>query len=476
MAEGGEQGRTAPAPARACEIARARAPLSLPPLQHARVRNARAPQLPASLTMARVWGEGECAVGMREHGRSRETGVKVFFVARRRCFFDLPSLPPLHSGLESPALAAHAGTRCTSTHTLSHIHTMRRPAPPRPPLPAATPSTTPTPTKHLVVAGSINSDLVLRVDRLPDPGETLAAHSLATFTGGKGCNQAAAAARLGHPTLMVGRVGADAAGAGLVAALESTGCDTRHVRRAAAGTPTGTAVILLQPSGENSIIIVGGANTDDVGAWTRASVREDALSSLPNAGALLLQREVSDATNTALAAAAAAAGVPVLLDLGGIDTPPPPALLACVHTISPNETELARVTGARVGGGEAGAADGGAVQAAAEALLAMGPHAVLVKRGSRGAMLVTRKGGKSDATVTVTTIPAFPVTRVVDTTGAGDCFTGAYAVAMLRGLEAADAMRYAAAAAAVCVTREGALPSLPTGDEVEGVVRGEVRL
>ena len=353
---------------------------------------------------------------------------------------------------------------------------MRRPAPPRPPPPAATPSTPPPSTlKHLVVAGSINSDLVLRVDRLPAPGETLAASSLATFTGGKGCNQAAAAARLGHPTLMVGRVGADAAGGELVAALQRTGCDTKHVRRAA-GTPTGTAVVLLQPSGENSIIIVGGANTDDVGAWTRASVDADAASSLPSAGALLLQREVSDATNTALAEAAVAAGVPVFLDLGGVDTPPPPALLACVHTLSPNEAELARVAGARVAGGDAGAADDGAVQAAAEALLAMGPHAVLVKRGSRGAMLVTKGGETSGDTLTVTTIPAFPVSRVVDTTGAGDCFTGAYAVAMLRGLEAADAMRFAAAAAAVCVTREGALPSLPTGDEVDGVVRGEVRL
>lgn len=333
----------------------------------------------------------------------------------------------------------------------------------RPPPPPRRPATT-TP-QTLVVAGSINADLVLRVDRLPAPGETLAARSLAHFAGGKGCNQAAAAARLGQATLMIGRVGNDAAGGDLLAALQSAGADTRCVRRAPAA-PTGTAVILLQPSGENSIVIVGGANTDDVGAWAPETVDADAADALAGAGWLLLQREVSDATNTRLARAAAAAGVPVLLDLGGVDAPPPGELLALVDTISPNETELARVTGAPVADGDAGADDDDAVAAAAEQLLAMGPRAVLVKRGARGAMLVAKNG---DGTST-TTIPAFSVPRVVDTTGAGDCFTGAYAVGRLRGLDDGDAMRFAAAAAALCVTREGALPSLPSGDEVEAVV------
>ena len=251
---------------------------------------------------------------------------------------------------------------------------------------------------------------------------------------------------------MLGRVGDDASGAAMVAALTGSGADARYVR-ASAGVPTGTAVVMVRADGENSIVIVGGANTAEWGEDV------DADAAITTAGMLLLQREVSDGVNARVAAIAAAAGVPVLLDAGGVDASPPDALLACVHTLSPNETELARLVGGSVDGD-----DDVAVEAAAASLLARGPTAVLVKRGSRGAMLVRRDG----PTVTA---PAFTLPRVVDTTGAGDCFTGAYAVAVLRGQAGANALRYAAAAAAVCVTREGAMPSLPSAGEVERVLK-----
>ena len=193
--------------------------------------------------------------------------------------------------------------------------------------------------KHLLVVGSANADLYVEIPRLPVPGETLPGTNAAVRPGGKGANQAAAAARLGHPTLMLGRVGDDASGAAMVAALTGSGADARHVRTTP-GVPTGTAVVMVRADGENSIVIVGGANT---AAWGEA---EEADATIATAGMLLLQREVSDAVNARVAAIAAAAGVPVLLDAGGVDAPPPDALLACVHTLSPNETELARLVGA----------------------------------------------------------------------------------------------------------------------------------
>lgn len=333
---------------------------------------------------------------------------------------------------------------------------------PRPPSrPRATParasSTPATPRPLLAVVGSINADLVLRVARLPAPGETVTSPSIALLPGGKGCNQAAAAGRLGWPTAMVGQVGADANGDTVVEALRGAGVDVGCVRRVGPGTPTGTAVVLVDAAGENCIVVCGGANA---APWPDPDVEADGV--IAAAGLLLLQREVGDAVNVRAAAAARSASVPVLLDAGGVDAAPPPELFSLVHTFSPNETELARL----VGGGGLRDDDDDAVAAAASSLLSRGPTRVLIKRGSRGAMLVT-----ADAPPVI--VPAFRVASVVDTTGAGDCFTGAFAVATLRGLDPPSAMRYAAAAAALCVQREGALPSLPSAGEVDAFLLRE---
>ncbi|BDA46191.1 Ribokinase [Coccomyxa sp. Obi] len=298
--------------------------------------------------------------------------------------------------------------------------------------------------KPLVVVGSINADLVLEVERLPKDGETLGASSLNTFPGGKGANQAAAAARLEHPTYMIGQVGTDANAALLRDALSDAGVRLDHLREVHG--PTGTAVILLQPSGENSIIIVGGANT---AAW---DFDDAALELLRSAGAVLLQREIPEEVNVHVAGIAASAGVPVLLDCGGVEGPISSELLKNISILSPNETELARLTGRNTESQEE-------AEAAAQVMLGQGVDIVLVKRGTSGSLQVSKDAGPLTQAI-------FPVEKVVDTTGAGDCFTGAYAVAIVEGKGASEAMKFAAAASALCVQKAGAMPSLPHRDEV----------
>ncbi|GBF91895.1 hypothetical protein Rsub_05000 [Raphidocelis subcapitata] len=331
----------------------------------------------------------------------------------------------------------------------------RRPAAPAPsaaPAAAAAPAAGPAPgPKPLVVVGSVNADLVLAVDRVPAPGETLAAASLQTFPGGKGANQAAAAARLGYETFFIGATGTDANAPLLRAELE--GCGVRLDHLAATEGPSGTAVILLQPSGENSIIIVGGANQDSR-SWALPPAAEALLRT---AGAVLLQREVPESVNTAVAEAARGAGVPVFLDAGGVDAPLGPRLLAAVTLLSPNETELERLTGLPTD-------SPGAVEAAARALIGSGVPQVLVKLGSEGSMLLT---GPDAAPLRQ---PCVPAPRVVDTTGAGDCFTAAYAVATLEGQPPRRALLFASAAASLCVRRVGAMPSMPSRGEVDALL------
>ncbi|RMZ52991.1 hypothetical protein APUTEX25_001110 [Auxenochlorella protothecoides] len=295
--------------------------------------------------------------------------------------------------------------------------------------------------KPLVVAGSINADLVAKVARLPAPGETMESQGFDVFPGGK--------------------VGTDAYAGMLRSSLSDCGVDTSLVT--SADGSSGMALILLQPGGrENSIILVGGANTSD--NWkitdeaTQARRRVVLAGGLAvqTAGALLLQREIPEVFNVIFAKIAASAGVPVILDAGGVTQPIQVDLLSNVSLVSPNETELARLTNMPT-------KTMAQVQAAAEALVHSGVNKVLVKLGSKGSMLVDIYGN-------VLKQKAVPVSDVVDTTGAGDCFTAAFAVAMLEGKNDAEAMSYASAAASVCIGRAGALPSLPTRQEVEAVL------
>ena len=266
--------------------------------------------------------------------------------------------------------------------------------------------------------------------------------------GGKGANQAAAAARLGMDTWFVGQIGSDACAAPLRAALADGGVRLDLLEEST--VETGQAFILLQRGGENSIIVVPGANH----AWS--SPTSLALARIGQSGALLLQREVPEAVNRLAAQAAAAAGVPVVLDAGGLDAPLPDDLLPLVSVLSPNETELARLTGMATSSDTE-------VLAASRAMQARGVGTVLVKLGARGAMLVPLSGDPLRQA-------AFSV-PVVDTTGAGDCFTAAYTVALLEGRSEGERLRFATAAAALCVQKLGALPSMPSRRAVDALLR-----
>ncbi|KAH6557182.1 hypothetical protein KP509_1Z130200 [Ceratopteris richardii] len=199
----------------------------------------------------------------------------------------------------------------------------------------------------LVVVGSANADIYVEIDRLPAPGETIAAHAGRTLPGGKGANQAACAAHLSHPTFFVGQVGEDAHGNLLRQSLRTYGVNLEYLNSVT--EPTGHAVVMLQPGGQNSIIIVGGANV----SWTRTKNTSSHFSPhiqqlICGAGAILLQREIPDIVNIEAAKIACSANVPVILDVGGADTPIPEEFLQYVSVLSPNETELARLTGAPV--------------------------------------------------------------------------------------------------------------------------------
>lgn len=298
----------------------------------------------------------------------------------------------------------------------------------------------------LVVVGSANADIYVEVDRLPAPGETLAACSGRTLPGGKGANQAACAARLTYPTFFIGQVGDDAHGRLIHDALTACGVHLEHL--SFVSNPTGHAVVMLQPGGQNSIIIVGGANV----SWPRLDnaashflVSTQKL--IRHAGAVLLQREIPDAVNFEVAKIAKSANVPVILDVGGADTPIPEDLLQCVTVLSPNETELARLTGGTVDTLE------DAVKAARQCQK-MGAKQVLIKLGSRGSALLTEDGS-------TLTQPAILAPIVLDTTGAGDTFTAAYAVALVEGQSSPDCLQFASAAASLCVRVKGAMPSMP---------------
>jgi len=299
---------------------------------------------------------------------------------------------------------------------------------------------------QIVIVGSLNQDLVLNLHRFPGPGETVAGHSIRKFSGGKGANQAFAVARLGGRATMVGQVGDDAAGDAQLASLRSVDSDVQHVKRVR-GESTGTAVILVEENGENRIVAVPGAN----GSFTAKDV-EQARPVLIESAALLVQLEVPLATVTRAIEIAHNAGVCVILD-------PAPAralpdeILSMVQYLTPNLAELASLTGDALSNDASEAS----VVHSARKLCARGVRTVIAKLGSRGAIVVSAES--------FCAVPAFTV-NVVDTTGAGDCFTAAFATALIAGASELHACRFAAAAAAISVTRAGAQPSMPSRDDV----------
>lgn len=296
---------------------------------------------------------------------------------------------------------------------------------------------------RVVVVGSINMDLVARAP-IPRPGETVIGGELQTFPGGKGANQAVAAARIGAQVKMVGRVGDDVFGPQMRASLEKDGIDTTFVLETP-DTSTGVALIVVDDKGQNSIVVAPGAN----GQLTAADV-EAAAEAITGADVLLLQLEVPLEAVHRAAELAAAQGVKVILN------PAPAAplaqeLLALVDILIPNETETETLSGMAIGS----AAE---QKAAADSLLQQGAGAVILTLGERGALLV-------DAHREIE-LPAFAVEDVVDTTAAGDAFVGGLAVAIGEGLSLLEAIPWGAAAGAMAVTKAGAQPSLPTRSEI----------
>jgi ribokinase len=310
----------------------------------------------------------------------------------------------------------------------------------------------------ILVIGSLNADMVVRVPRFPLPGETISGDDLQIIPGGKGANQAVAVARQGASVAMIGRVGKDSFGPFLIESLKSNNVDASHVR--VDESATGTAIIVVDSNGQNSIVLSAGAN----GKVSALDI--DALKL--EAKLLLLQLEIPLETVIHAAKWGKQKAMTVILN-------PAPAralpdeLIANADYIIPNETELNLLTGVPV-------TDDSSVEKAAKVLLSRGAKNVIVTLGSKGALVVSSKQ--------VTHVDAYKV-KVVDTTAAGDAFIGGFAFKILESdcmqsdihqhpqgtradvLQIVEAVKYANACGALAATKFGAQPSLPTKEEVE---------
>ena len=303
----------------------------------------------------------------------------------------------------------------------------------------------------IVVVGSLNVDLTVNVPRFLQPGETMTGSKFSIFTGGKGGNQAVAAARLGASVAMVGCVGDDANGDLYKATLEREGVALSALRTVA-GESTGVAVITVDGNGENTIAIVPGAN-----AHLSVDVISDSEALIGGAKVCLFQLETPMVSIQHAAALAHAAGVKVILDPAPApEKPLPQALVMLCDYITPNETELSLLTGMKVESVEE------AVEASLK-LIRQGAKAVINKRGGAGALLVTREGYRVH--------PGFKV-KAVDTTAAGDTFNAGLAMGLSMGLSVSDAINLANAAAAISVTGLGAQPAMPSFDQATALIDG----
>jgi ribokinase len=290
----------------------------------------------------------------------------------------------------------------------------------------------------IVVFGSINMDLVARTPRLPSPGETLTGHTFQTFPGGKGANQAVACARLGAKTFMVGRVGSDVFGGRLKAELATAGVDHTNVE-IDTEVSSGVALIAVEESAENMIIVVPGAN---------GQVGEDDLlrleSVLARSKILLLQLEIPLEMVVAAAKMAKEKGVITILDPAPAQSLPE-TIYSLIDFITPNEKEAAFLVGFPVEDQEGAAR-------AVQVLEARGVGQAIIKMGSKGAFTFIDAEERF--------FDAIPVTAI-DSVAAGDAFNGALAVALSEGKSAEEAVQWGVAGGALSVTKEGAQPAMP---------------
>jgi len=299
--------------------------------------------------------------------------------------------------------------------------------------------------QEIVIVGSLNMDLVVQVNDMPLPGETIPGGDLQTICGGKGANQAVAAGRIAGAAAMVGRVGNDAFGTRLLESLNHAQVDTAYVSRDSAAT--GTAVILVDSRGENSIVISPGAN----GQVTETDL-DAADGVLKNARFVLTQFELPMPVIQALITRMHSFGGKLILNPAPY-RPIAPEFLAMVDFFVPNETEAEKFSGVHVAGMDS-------AQEACRVLLDMGIQNVIMTLGAKGALLANSYG--------IQHIPGVKVDPV-DTTAAGDTFIGAFAAALTRKFSFEDAIRYANCAGAIAVTRFGAQTSIPAAEEVDAL-------
>lgn len=308
--------------------------------------------------------------------------------------------------------------------------------------------TQPSKQRSIVVLGGINIDLVTFASRFPGAGETVVGNRFLTYAGGKGANQAVAAARMGARSAMVGRVGDDIFGPQLLEGLTGFGVDVTHVG-VSHGESSGIAVVNVDDSAQNRIIQILGANTT-CGDAEAAGV----VSALADASTLMLQLEVPVELSARIAQEATALGKSVILDPGPV-RPFPTSMYQHCTIITPNETEAEALVGFPVTGPDS------AAQAAAE-LVARGVGVAVVKLGAQGAVYASADESGHQ--------PPYMV-NAVDSVAAGDAFNGALAVCLADGMGLGEAVKTSAAAGALAVTKTGAQDSMPTRSEVEALMR-----
>ncbi len=299
----------------------------------------------------------------------------------------------------------------------------------------------------IVVVGSSNTDMIIKSRRIPSPGETIVGGVFATAPGGKGANQAVAAARAGGDVLFVARVGRDMLGDQAVAGFEREGIDVSKIFHDSTNA-SGVALIMVDDAGQNSISVALGAND----ALSPEDV-SDAADAIKNADALVVQLETPLETVERAVKLAHKNGVLVILDPAPAPGAPlPQGIIENVSVIKPNETEASQLTGIEV-------TDESSAARAAEKLLALGVETAIITLGANGSYVATRDG--------IRTMTPSRRVQAVDATAAGDAYSGALAVALAEGRSIVDAVEFATKAAALSVQKLGAQPSLATREEIE---------